>query len=177
MTETVNEPIETRNLDQYGSAALPWSRARDQLANDTTTENLTFFVTTVRPDGRPHTAGVGAMWVDDALYFVSGPGTRKSRNLAANPACSVSVRLTGLDLVLEGDAHRVTDKSTLERLAAVYRDQGGWPATVEGDGFTAPFTAPSAGPPPWHLYRLTLRSAVGVAAAEPHGATRWNFAG
>ena len=28
----------------------------------------------------------------------------------------------------------------------------------------------------WHLYRLTLHSAVGVAAAEPHGATRWDFA-
>ena len=37
---------------------------------------------TVRPDGRPHSAGVGAVWVDGALYFVSGPGTLKSRNLA-----------------------------------------------------------------------------------------------
>lgn len=75
---------------------------------------MTFFVATVRPNGRPHSAGVGAVWVDDALYFTSGPGTLKSRNLAANPACSVSVRLRGIDLVLEGEAHRVTDASTLE---------------------------------------------------------------
>jgi len=109
--------------------------------------------------------------VDDALYFTSGPGTLKSRNLALNPACSVSVRLRGIYLVLEGEAHRVTDASTLERLAAVFRT-GGWPASVEGDALAAPYSAPSA----WHLYRLTLHTAVGVAAAEPHGATRWDFA-
>jgi hypothetical protein len=113
--------------------------------------------------------------VDGVLFFVSGPGTLKSRNLAVNPACSVSVRLRGIDLVLEGEAHRVTDGSTLERVAAVYR-AGGWPASVDGDAFTAPYNAPSAGPAPWHLYRLTLHTAVGVATAEPHGATRWDFA-
>lgn len=174
MTATMREPISTRNLDRYGSAELPWSRPRDVLVRDTPRANLTFFVATVRRDGRPHSAGVGAVWTDDVLYFTSGPGTVKARNLAANPACTISVRLAGIDLVLEGEAHRVTDPSTLERIAALYRD-GGWPARVEGDAFTAPFSAPSAGPPPWHLYRFTASSAVGVATEEPHGATRWNF--
>ena len=45
----------------------------------------------------------------------------------------------------------------------------------EGDAFTAPYSAPSAGPPPWHLYRFTFHTAVGVAGEEPHGATRWRF--
>jgi hypothetical protein len=176
MTDAMPEPTSTRNLDRYGSAELPWTRPRDLLASEPLAANLTFFLATVRPDGRPHSAGVGALWVDGALYFVSGPGTVKSRNLAANPACSISVRLRGIDLVLEGEARRVTDVSTLERLAAVYRTSG-WPATVDGDAFTAPFSAPSAGPAPWYLYRLTLRTAIGVAGAEPHGATRWDFAG
>src|ERR1041385_3338351 len=86
-TDLMTEPISTRNLDRYGSAELPWSRPRDILATDTPTADLTFFVATVRPDGRPHSAGVGALWVDDALYFTGGPGARRSRNLAANPAC------------------------------------------------------------------------------------------
>ncbi len=107
---------------------------------------------------------------------MSGPRTRKSRNLAANPACTISGRLPGVDVVLEGRAERVTDADTLERIAAVYRDAG-WPAQVEGDAFTAPYSAPSAGPPPWHVYRFTIRTAFGVAWAEPHGATRWRFAG
>ncbi|MFD0205428.1 MULTISPECIES: pyridoxamine 5'-phosphate oxidase family protein [Saccharothrix] len=170
----MSEPISTQNLDRYGSAALPWSRPRDVIAADTPGVDLTFFVATVRPDGRPHSAGVGAIWVDDALYFTSGPGTRKSRNLAVNPACSISVRLRGIDLVLEGEAHRTTEPAVLERVASVYR-QGGWPATVQDDALTAPYSAPSAGPAPWHVYRLTLHSAVGVATAEPHGATRWTF--
>jgi hypothetical protein len=76
--------------------------------------------------------------------------------------------------VLEGEAKRVTDKETLERVVAVYQ-KGGWPAEVEGDAFTGPFSAPSAGPPPWYLYRFTFDNAVGVAGEEPHGATRWTF--
>jgi hypothetical protein len=102
------------------------------------------------------------------------PGTRKARNLAANPACTFSVGLEDVDLVLEGEAARVTDRPTLERLARQYRESG-WPAEVEGDAFTAPFSAPSAGPPPWHLYLFTFHTAFGVATAEPYGATRWRF--
>ncbi|OXM62812.1 pyridoxamine 5'-phosphate oxidase family protein [Amycolatopsis vastitatis] len=170
----MTEATETKNLDRSGLATMPWSRARDLLATQTPHENLTFFVGTVRPDGRPHAAGVGAIWVDDTLYFVSGPGTRRARNLAANPACTVSVRLRGLDVTMEGEARRVTDAATLERVAAVY-GEGGWPATVMDEGFTAPFMAPTAGPAPWHLYRLALHHAIGVATAEPYGASRWDF--
>ncbi|WIX83402.1 pyridoxamine 5'-phosphate oxidase family protein [Amycolatopsis carbonis] len=172
----MTELIRTRNLDIYGHAELPWSRPLELLRSDTPTADLAFFLTTVRPDGRPHTAGVGAVWDSGTLYFVSGPGTLKSRLLAGNPWCSFGVRLTGVDLTLEGWASRVTGPDTLERLAAVYRSVG-WPATVSESAFTAPYSAPSAGTPPWHLYRLTLRRAVGVASAEPHGASEWTFAG
>jgi hypothetical protein len=40
----------------------------------------------------------------------------------------------------------------------------------------APFSAPAAGPPPWHLYRFTFHTALGTATAEPHGAMCWRFA-
>jgi hypothetical protein len=167
-------PSDTTNLDIYGSPPLAWDRAREALETGTPSTEAAFFLGTVRPDGRPHAAGVGAAWHEEALYFVSGPNTRKSRNLAANPACTMSARLPGIDLVFEGEAGRVTDAATLEALAAVYRDIG-WPAQVEGDAFTAPYSAPSAGPPPWHLYRLRFHTVFGVAAAEPYGATRWRF--
>jgi hypothetical protein len=169
---TEREPIEVTNLDQYGSPALLWSRARDILAAPS--ENDRFFLGTIGQDGRPHAAGVGALWFDGDFYVVSGPGTRKSRNLAGNPACTISAALSGIDLVFEGEVARVTDGTTLERLAGLYRAQG-WPAEVEGDAFTAPYSAPSAGPPPWHLYRFTFHTAFGVASEEPGGATRWRF--
>jgi len=171
---TDRAPVEVTNLDRYGSAALLWSRPRDLLAAIPTQSGITFFLGTVRPDGRPHAAGIGALWLDGDFYFTAGPVTRKARNLAANPACTLSVRLEGIDLILEGEATRVTDQPTLEEAAHLYRE-GGWPAEVEGDAFTAPFSAPSAGPPPWQLYRFTFHTAFGVATAEPYGATRWRF--
>jgi hypothetical protein len=165
--------METKNLDIYDSAPIPWSRARDALAA-TIGLGVTFFLGTVRPDCTPHAAGIGAVWADETLWFVTGPRTRKARNLAANPACTISCRLPGIDVVLEGRAERVADAGTLEQLAAVYREAG-WPAEVDGGAVTAPYSAPSAGRPPWHLYRFRFGSAFGVATAEPHGASRWRF--
>ncbi len=165
--------MKTKNLDIYGHAPIPWIRTRDALAASHG-PGFTFFLGTVRPDATPHAAGIGAVWADNTLWFVTGPRTRKARNLAANPACTIASRLPGIDVVLEGHAERVTDASTLERLAAVYREAG-WPAEVEGDAFSAPYSAPSAGPPPWHLYRFVFHTVFGVATAEPHGASRWRF--
>jgi hypothetical protein len=169
------DPIDVTNLDRYGFPPLPWSRPHDILAVGSLGPDVTFFLATVRPDGRPHAAGVGAVWSEGDLYFTSSPRARKARNLASNPASTLSARLPGIDIVFEGEAVRVTDRPTLERVVAIFRS-GGWPAEVDGDAFTAPFNAPSAGPPPWHLYRFTFDKAIGVATAEPYGATRWRFA-
>ena len=171
---TDREPVEVTNLDRYGSPPLPWGRPHDTLVASPAQPGTPYFLGTSRPDGRPHAASVGAAWLDGDLYFTSGPGTRKARNLAANPACTFSIGLEGIDLILEGEAARVTDPPTLERVARLYREVG-WPAEVEGDAFTAPFSAPSAGPPPWDLYRFSFHTAFGVATAEPYGATRWRF--
>lgn len=168
-------PAEVTNLDRYGNAALPWSRARDLLDVGALGPEVPFFLGTVRPDGRPHSVGIGAVWCDGDFYFTTNLNAQKARNLAMNPACTISVRLTGLDLVCEGEARRVGDPQLLERLAGIYR-AGGWPAEVAGDAFTAPYSAPSAGPPPWHLFRFVVHTAVGITTAEPYGATRWRFA-
>lgn len=166
-------PIETKNLDLYGHAPLPWSRPHDLFADGIFLG--TTFLGTTRPDGRPHAAGIGAVWLDGDLYFTSGVGPRKSRNLAANPACTISTKLTTIDIVLEGEAVRVTDGPTLELVAARFRE-GGWPVQAEGDAITGPYNAPSAGPAPWHLYRFTFHTAIGNATTEPEGATHWRFA-
>jgi hypothetical protein len=160
-----------KNLDIYGAAPIPWSRALKQLEAGT---GGTYWLATTKPDGRPHVAAVGALWVDGKIYFVSGTRTRKGRNLAANPGCVFSVSLTGIDLVVEGSAVRITDRPTLLRLAKRYAAQG-WPASVSGEAFTAEYSAPSAGPPPWNLYVVRPTTAFGVATVEPSGATRWQF--
>lgn len=170
-----HEPIETTNLDAiFGSPPIAWSVVRERLEAGPFGRDTASFLGTVRPDGRPHSAGVGPAWHDGDLYFQTGPGTRKGRNLAANPACTISVRLPDMDLVFEGEARRVSDAPTLEAMAARYRD-GGWPVEVDGDAFTAPYSAPSAGPPPWHLFRVAVHTVFCVAGADPTGATRWRF--
>jgi hypothetical protein len=171
---TDRAPAAVTNLDGYGFPALPWDRPHDLLGAGPPQPGTPFFLGTVRPDGRPHVAGVGIVWLDGDLYFTSGLGARKARNLAANPACTIATSLAGIDLVLEGEATIVADRPTLERVAARYR-AGGWPAEVADDAFTAPYSAPSAGPPPWHLFRFAFHTAIGVATAEPYGATRWHF--
>ena len=168
--------MKVKNLDIYGDAPLPWSRARGLLeaTRSETGHGSSWFLVTVRPDGRPHAAGVGVFWDDDKVWFTSGPRTRKSRDIARNPNVVLSVALKGLDLVIEGRAVRVTDAAALERLAKIARDQG-WPAHVQGDALTAEHSAPSAGPPPWHVYVVTPVTAFGVATEAPNGATRWRF--
>ena len=166
--------MDEKNLDIYGNDAISWSRPLGELEQFESGPNASTWLATTNPDGRPHLTGVGALWHEGRFYVVSGPETRKSRNLAANASCAISLSLPTIDLVIEGTARRVTDVATLERLAQRYRDQG-WEATVEGDAFTAPYSAPSAGTPPWYLYEIQPETAYGVATKEPYGATRWRL--
>ena len=118
MTERI--PAQTRNLDRYGNGELEWSRARAALAAGLGPE-VTYFLGTCRPDGTPHAAGVGALWLDGDLYFTSSLAARKARDLAVNAVCTLSARLPGIDLVLDGNTATVADAQTLEQVAAGYR--------------------------------------------------------
>ena len=165
--------MEQKNLaDLYHTDPIPWSRAVEQLEAAAATPHAeeqaspTTWLTTTRPDGRPHAAAVGALWADGRFYFTSGAGTRKSRNLAENPVCVISVSLPNLDLVVEGTAAIVTDDTTLQHLAELYAAQG-WTPEVSHGAFIAEFSAPSAGPLPWDLDEVTPVIAFGVATADP----------
>lgn len=168
------QPVETTNLDRYGYGPLPWERARDILSVGSLGPSVTFFLGTVGQDGSPHAAGVGAAWFDGDLYFNSSETKRKARDLAAHAGCTISARLVGIDLIFEGRAAIVDDAGLVGRVADVFR-AGGWPVEVERALFVGPYSAPSAGPPPWQLYRFVFDQVTGVATAEPFGATRWRF--
>ncbi len=73
-----------------------------------------------------------------------------------------------------GPPSLVTDPAVVAARATEWA-AGGWPCEVDesGTALTAPFSAPSAGPPPWHVYRIDARSMSAVATVEPGGATRW----
>ena len=155
-----------RRLDQ-GIPQAPGSGGPDR---------HTCWLTTINPDGSAHVTGVGATWLDGTFWFQTGAGTRKGTNLARDPRCVLSVATHEFDLVLEGTAARVVETEIVARLAATYAADG-WPARVDDSGtaITAEFSAPSAGPPPWSLYRITANAGTALATAEPGGATRWTW--
>jgi len=71
----------------------------------------------------------------------------------------------------------VRDRPVVADMAARWAAEG-WPARVDetGEALTAEYSAPSAGPPPWYVYRITPRRATALLTVEPGGATRWDFA-
>jgi hypothetical protein len=135
----------------------------------------TTWLATVNEDGSPHVTAVGALWLDGAFWFQTGD-TRKGRNLARDPRCSVAVSIRDADVVIEGHAARVTDRDLVARVAKAWAD-GGWPAEPDasGCGITAPFNAPSQGPAPWSVYRIEPRSVTVALGTEPGGLTRFRF--
>src|SRR4051794_11660308 len=134
------------------------------------------WLSTINEDGSPHVTAVGAIWLDGTFWFQTGSGTRKHRNVERDPRCSVAISVRDADVVVDGDASRVTDPALVARAASAWAD-GGWPVEPDetGSGLTAPFNAPSQGPPPWHVYRITPRSATVVLGVEPGGLTRFSF--
>lgn len=123
-----------------GATALPWSDAEEQLK---TAE--VFWLSTARPDGRPHVTPLLAVWMDGALYFCTGEAERKGKNLAENARVVMTTGQNaladGLDIVVEGEAARVSDEARLHRLADAYVEKygAGWRYAV-GDGVFHPDT-------------------------------------
>jgi len=171
-----------RNLDGYGAPLIEWANVVDRLdqsisqAPDTGGPNRhTFWLTTVGGDGRPHSVPLGVLFLDGRFYFTSGLGARKARNLAHDPRCVLTVATDRFDLSIEGRAGQVTDPEKVGRVAAVFAGDGdGWPAEARGDEIWAPFSAPSAGPPPWYVFELTPATVFAFGTAEPYGATRFD---
>jgi len=173
----------TNLADLYGSPLLDWGRITDRLdrgvsqAPGTGGPNRhTCWLATINRDGSPHVTGVGALWVDNAFWFETGEGSRKGRNLARDPRCTLSVATDEFDLIVEGTARKVTDRPTVAAMAERWA-AAGWPARVDdtGTALTAEYSAPSAGPPPWFVYCLTPAAATALGTVEPGGATRWRF--
>jgi hypothetical protein len=100
-----------------------------------------YWVTTVRADGRPHTTPLIAVWLDGALHITTGPEEQKARNIAGNPHCILMTGCNtlheGLDIVVEGDAVRVSDDATLQRIADAYESKYGsdWHFDVRDGAF------------------------------------------
>jgi PPOX class probable F420-dependent enzyme len=176
--------VDATNLaDLYDSPLIDWERIAARMAAGLSQapeaggpNRHTCWLATINPDGSPHVTGIGALWADDAFWFETGDKSRKGRNLARDPRCTLSVATHEFDLTVEGVASKVTDRDTVAAMAARWAEEG-WPARVDDTGLalTAEYSAPSAGPPPWFVYRVAARTATALLTVDPGGATRFRF--
>jgi hypothetical protein len=164
------EPASAQVLGADGGRPAPWPEARARLAGA-----QSYWTATNHPSGQPHLRPVLAVWVDDALYLSSDPTARKSRNLEVDAHCSVATSCDDLDLVVEGKAERVTDPRRLHDVAAAYEAKYGWPVTVDGTAFTAPYAAPTAGEGPFVVYEVEPVTVFGFPISDKFAPTRWRF--
>jgi hypothetical protein len=176
--------MESTNLaDLYGLPLIEWAHIESRLGTGVIQapgtggpDRHTCWLATINGDGSPHVTGIGALWSDGAFWFETGQHTRKGRNLARDPRCTLSLATLEFDLVIDGDAEQVVDPDVVATMADQWSAQG-WPARVDDSGvaLTADYSAPSAGPPPWTIFRIAARRATAVATVAPGGATRWRF--
>jgi nitroimidazol reductase NimA-like FMN-containing flavoprotein (pyridoxamine 5'-phosphate oxidase superfamily) len=153
----------------------PWSEANLLLERAEV-----YWLSTVRPDGRPHVTPLIAAWFDGALSFITGPDERKAKNLAGNPHVVVTTGRNaigeGLDLVVEGEAVPVRDEARLQRLVDELAAKYGPPFlfTVRdgalygegGDVYERPRLA----------FDVAPATVFGFRKGESFSQTRWRFA-
>lgn len=124
-------------FSEPGATARPWAEVAEALSRAEM-----FWLSTVRSDGRPHVTPLLAVWLDGTLHFCSGSREQKTRNLESNPNCVLTAGAnqfrSGLDVVVEGTAARVTDRARLHQLAALWKSKLDWDFEVADDGFRDP---------------------------------------
>ncbi|MFD7233840.1 pyridoxamine 5'-phosphate oxidase family protein [Streptomyces syringium] len=161
--------LDERYSDERATA-VPWTDAVTRLA-----EAEVYWLTTVRPDGRPHVTPLIGVWADGALHFCTGAHERKAKNLRGNPHVVLTTGTNslreGYDLVVEGEAVRVGDEPRLRRLAGAWEAKYGaeWHFDVR-DGL---FVNPGAGEAV--VFAVTPRTAFGFGKGETYSQTRWRF--
>ena len=148
-----------------------WARGRQDLQ-----EAELYWLSTVRPDGRPHVTPLIGVWLRGALYFCTGSNERKAKNLSHNPHCILTTGcngLDGLDVVVEGKVAKVSDETELRLVADAYEAKYG-----------AHFTAPEG---TWFrlgdairngealVFRVVPSTAFGFGKGARFSQTRWAF--
>jgi len=134
---------------------------------------MIYWLSTVKPNGQPHVTPLIAVWLDGAIYFCTGEDERKAKNIAANSLCAITTGCNlmseGLDVVLEGNAVRISDTTTLQRIADLYKSKYDWDfevrdsAFVGGEGIVA------------LVFEISPAQGFGFGKGETFSQTRWSF--
>lgn len=117
--------------EKSGKGLLPWSWAVERLENA-----KRYWLATTRPDGAPHLMPVWGIWLDDTFCFMTSAGSRKGRNLAANPRCVVSPERENEVVILEGIVEIVSEPAFVRRYKDIYSRKYDWDMEPYNDPVT-----------------------------------------
>lgn len=151
-------------VPQDEDGLLPWEWARERLIS-----SRNYWLSTVDPNGRPHSMPLWGVWSpdDDRFWFAIATDSLKARNLKSNPYVVVAADDTVEVVSVEGRAEPVGQRSDIARLfGAKYGD-----SEDEAEELVEFFSQSS-------MYRLTPTKAFGVierAEEFSSSATRWVF--
>ena len=166
MGMTINGKLDTRFSE--ATDAVGWQQVSDALA-----AAELYWLTTVRKDGRPHITPLIGLWVDDGFVFCTGPEEQKAQNLVASTAVAVTTGVNtwndGLDVVVEGEAERLTGRDKLAPLADAIRVKYGaeWDFTPADHGFGHDSHIA-------YVFRVAPTRIIAFAKS-PHGQTTFRF--
>jgi hypothetical protein len=153
------------------AVATEWAQGRRGLE-----EAELYWLSTVRPDGRPHVTPLLGIWLGGALYFCTGPYERKAKNLKQNQQCILTTgsnKLDGLDLVIEGEAATVRDEPDLRAVADAYESKYGAHLTAREGTWFGLGDAIRSGEA--LVYRVAPSNGWAFAKGEVFSQTHWAF--
>jgi hypothetical protein len=153
----------TNLAELYGTPLVDWQRVEarldrgiEQAPGTAGPGRHTCWLATTNTDGSPHLTGIGALWLSGVFYFETGETTRKGRNLARNPRCSLSVATDEFDLVVDGEAALVDEPDVVADLAGRWDRRG-----VAGQGRRNRYRTDSG-------VQRAVRGAAAVAGLPAH---------
>jgi len=154
-----------------GAVPTAWPDARRVLS-----DAELYWLSTVRPDGHPHVTPLLGVWLDGALYFCTGPGERKAKNLAQNQGCVLTTGrndLEGLDLVVEGQALVVDEEAERRSVADTFESKYGSHFSSPDGTWAGLGDAIRGGEV--LLFRVNPSTTFGFGKGSPYSQTRWSF--
>ena len=140
---------------------IPWSKIDHFLR-----AFRSIWLSTTRPDGRPHVVPVWYIWDGRNVYFISERRLQKSKNLALQPWSVVHAGDGDDVIIIEGPAEIVTDRGELEKIDAAYRAKYVDP----GSGAQATIFEPNV-----DLYRVNVKRVMAWEYGTVANRTDWEF--
>ena len=104
-------PDAVQNPSNDLTALKPWPWALERLE-----KSHNYWISTARPDGRPHLMIVWGVWWQDAFWFSTGPRTRKAKNIVHDPHVVIGTEKADEAVILEGTAEEIKDRSIWKQL-------------------------------------------------------------